>query len=259
MGTSAACELARRGHPVTVLEQHESGHARGSSHGSSRIMRMVYDDPFFVRLALSARPLWDDLLRLADVEVFHQCGSLDHGLRSHLEPFAAALEACDVPFEWLTPEAAEQRWPGLRIDEAAIFQPDGGVTHADNTLLTLRRLAEEAGATWHEHTRADSVVETTEGVTVTAGPRIFTADQVVVATGVWAHALTDLPEELATQVQPASTPTIATSLSSRPRSNSSAPTSTGGRPVSTPRRLRPRPASTERWPRTTSRWTGRGA
>jgi sarcosine oxidase len=202
MGSSAARELAERGHDVTVLEQFDAFHARGSSHGSSRIVRLVYADPFYVRLAQEARPLWDELQLLAEHEVFRQCGGVDHGPREQLEPFAAALEAAGLAYEWLTPEVAAERWPGLRFDEAVLFQPDGGVAHADNTLTTLRRLAQEAGAVWHEHTRVDAINEGEDGVTVRAGERTFTADQVVIATGVWAHQLADLPLEVATQVQP---------------------------------------------------------
>ena len=104
MGTSAACELARRGHPVTVLEQHEMLHARGSSHGTSRIVRLVYDDPFYVRLAMAVRPMWDELQQHTDVEVIRRTGSVDHGPRHLLEPFAAALDEVGVPYEWLNPD-----------------------------------------------------------------------------------------------------------------------------------------------------------
>ena len=36
VGASAARAMARRGHDVTVYEQHGEGHAHGSSHGASR-------------------------------------------------------------------------------------------------------------------------------------------------------------------------------------------------------------------------------
>ncbi|MBC7630110.1 FAD-dependent oxidoreductase [Aeromicrobium sp.] len=203
MGSSVARDLAERGHRVTVLEQHTAGHQNGSSHGSSRIVRLVYDDPSYVRLAHQARPLWDDLQLLSDEPVFRRCGSVDHGPANLLEPFAAALDACGVDHEWLTPAAASGRWPGLRFDEAVLHQPDGGVAHADNTLTVLRRLAREAGAVWQEHTRVDSIIEDCDGVTVRAGSQSFSADQVVITTGVWAHQLVDLPPGAATQVQPA--------------------------------------------------------
>ena len=202
MGTSAARELARRGHPVTVLEQHEMLHARGSSHGTSRIVRLVYDDPFYVRLAMAVRPMWDELQEHTDVEVIRRTGSVDHGPRHLLEPFAAALDEVGVPYEWLNPDVAADRWPGLRFDEAVLFQPDGGVAHPDNILAILQRDAIADGAEWHPHTRVDAIEESADGVSVVAGDRTFTADHVVVAAGVWSHGLADLPADIAIQVQP---------------------------------------------------------
>ena len=202
MGSGVACELARRGHPVTVLEQHEMLHPYGSSHGTSRIIRIVYDDPFYVRLALTARPLWDELQEQADIEVFRRTGSVDHGPRHLLEPFAAALDEAGAEYDWLTPAEASRRWPGLRFDEAVLFQPDGGVAHPDNTLTVLQRAAVAHGAEWHPRTRVDAIEETSDGVGVVAGDRTFTADQVVLTAGVWSHRLADLPTDTATQVQP---------------------------------------------------------
>ncbi|KQV74864.1 hypothetical protein ASC61_07535 [Aeromicrobium sp. Root344] len=203
MGSSAACELARRGHPVTVLEQHDMLHAHGSSHGTSRIVRLVYDDPFYVRLAVAARPLWDELQEQSEVEVFRRTGGVDHGPRELLEPFAAALDEAGVAYEWLTAEEAALRWPGLRFDEAVLFQPDAGVAHPDNTLTLLQRDAIAHGAEWHLHTRVDAIDETPAGMRVTAGDRTFVADQVVLTAGIWSHRLADLPADTAIQVQPA--------------------------------------------------------
>ena len=203
MGTSAARELARRGHPVTVLEQHDMVHPRGSSHGTSRIVRLVYADPFYVRLALAARPLWDDLQQESDLEVFRLTGGVDHGPRDLLEPFAAALDETGVAYEWLTPDEAARRWPGLRFDDTVLFQPDGGVAHPDNTLTVLQRDAVANGAEWHPHTLVDAIEETDDGVRVIAGERTFAADHVVLTAGVWSHRLADLPADSAIQVQPA--------------------------------------------------------
>jgi sarcosine oxidase len=51
MGLAAAHGLARAGCDVVVYEQFEQGHARGSSHGRSRIVRLAYAEPEWVRLA----------------------------------------------------------------------------------------------------------------------------------------------------------------------------------------------------------------
>ncbi|MEJ7634884.1 FAD-dependent oxidoreductase [Aeromicrobium sp.] len=203
MGSSAARELARSGHAVTVLEQHDRLHHHGSSHGTSRIMRFVYDDPFYVRLAVEARPLWDELQLTTDLELLRITGGVDHGPRRLLEPFAAALDEVGLSYEWLLPGEAARRWPGMRFDEAVLFQPDAGVTHPDNTMVALQRDAESHGAQWHTQTRVVRIEETPDGVTVAAADRVFTADQVVLTTGVWTSLLATLPVEAATQVQPA--------------------------------------------------------
>ena len=43
-GLSAALAHCRRGLKVTLIEQFDIGHSRGSSHGGSRIIRHLYDD-----------------------------------------------------------------------------------------------------------------------------------------------------------------------------------------------------------------------
>ena len=61
MGLATARVLAQRGHDVTVYEQFELGHNRGSSHGTSRIFRLSYDEEHWIRLAQRAYELWREL------------------------------------------------------------------------------------------------------------------------------------------------------------------------------------------------------
>ena len=61
MGLAAARALAQAGRDVVVCEQFELGHARGSSHGSSRIVRLSYPDERWVRFAQETFPLWREL------------------------------------------------------------------------------------------------------------------------------------------------------------------------------------------------------
>ena len=61
MGLATARALAQAGRDVVVCEQFELGHERGSSHGSSRIVRLSYPDERWVRLAQESFPLWREL------------------------------------------------------------------------------------------------------------------------------------------------------------------------------------------------------
>src|SRR5436305_13410395 len=62
MGTATVFELARRGRRVLGLEQFAIGHDRGSSHGSTRVIRKAYyEHPDYVPLLHRAYELWLDL------------------------------------------------------------------------------------------------------------------------------------------------------------------------------------------------------
>ena len=60
-GAATAWSLARRGNEVTVLERSQPAARDGSSHGSARIFRYVYDDPFYVRLVVEAKAGFDEV------------------------------------------------------------------------------------------------------------------------------------------------------------------------------------------------------
>src|SRR6516165_3289332 len=66
MGSAAAFHLARRGRRVLGLDQFPPAHARGSSHGHTRIIRTAYyEHPGYVPLVRRAFDLWYDLEQLA--------------------------------------------------------------------------------------------------------------------------------------------------------------------------------------------------
>lgn len=58
IGSAAARALAARGASAVLLEQFDPGHARGSSHGATRIFRLAYPDLDYVRMALAAQRAW---------------------------------------------------------------------------------------------------------------------------------------------------------------------------------------------------------
>ena len=64
VGSAAAYHLAARGKRVLGLEQYTPAHDRGSSHGSSRIIRQAYNEgPGYVPLVLRSYELWEQLER----------------------------------------------------------------------------------------------------------------------------------------------------------------------------------------------------
>ena len=80
MGSAALHHLARRGKRVLGLERHSPGHDRGSSHGSTRIIRLGYfEHPSYVPLLRRAYALWRKLETAAGRRLLHVTGIAEIG------------------------------------------------------------------------------------------------------------------------------------------------------------------------------------
>ena len=209
-GSSAAWHLARRGHDVTLLEQFEPGHDRGSSHGSSRIFRLAYPDPFYVALAVRALPLWRGLEAETGRSVLTLTGAVDHGPAAATQALADSLAAAGRPYELLPAAVVGERWPGLRGDTSALFHPDAGRLHADHAVAALQQAAIQRGAEVRHRTKVARLAVPGPGrvEAVTAAEEVLVADAAVVAVGGWApKTLSALgipaPPMRVTQEQPA--------------------------------------------------------
>ena len=198
MGSAAAWQLARRGRSVAVVEQFEPGHHRGSSHGATRIFRLAYRDPTYVRLAVEALDAWHDLEAASGTTLLEQTGQLDHGSEAAIDEIAANLEAAGFAGERMTPAQAEARWPGMRFDRAVVHSPDGGRVFAERTVAELQRLAVELGAEVTFDEPVTRIEQTSDGVVVHTGRRALAARTVVVAAGAWVADLVPAGIELPT-------------------------------------------------------------
>jgi len=189
MGTAAARSLTERGRSVLLLERFEIGHAMGSSGGPTRIFRVSYHHPDYVRMARLALEEWRDLEAKAGETLLVTTGGLDVGADGR--ETASALEAAGERFEYLKPAAVQERWPALRFEpDAEIFlQEDGGVCMAERTVKAQSRLAAEGGATILQNTRVERVTTNGDGVEVSTEGSTYRAPVAVIAAGPWAGGL----------------------------------------------------------------------
>jgi sarcosine oxidase len=139
MGLATAQALSRAGIQVVVYEQFEPGHTRGSSHGRSRVFRLAYREPHWVRLAQEALAGWRRVEAEAGEELLELNGLIeivtDLGQSS-----AAVLQACGVAWQRLERDEVERRFP-LRLPAGtfAVLQPEAGIIRADRALAALAR------------------------------------------------------------------------------------------------------------------------
>jgi sarcosine oxidase len=188
-GSATARALARAGRDVVMLERFDIGHTRGSSHGKSRIFRLAYDDPTFVRMAQAALPLWRELESETGVELIVTTGGLD--CSGDLTRHIRAVEECGVPYELLGGPDASDRFPLMSLPEGtgALFQPDAGIVLADKAIRALISSALAGPAELHEGEPAREVRVQNGRASVATDLATYSAEVVVVTAGAWAKGL----------------------------------------------------------------------
>ena len=128
------------------LEQFELDHVNGASADHSRIIRLSYHRPDYVRLAKRAYETWAEVEREAGERIVTVTGGLDLWPADPAIPMADytdSLAAEDVPFELLDAAEVRRRWPQWRVgdDVRAMWQRDGGLADPFRGNAAHRRLA----------------------------------------------------------------------------------------------------------------------
>lgn len=184
-GLPAAAELARRGHPTTLLDRYGIGNRLSSSSGPTRLWRLIDTDPLLVRLARRALEAMQRLEELTGATVFLRRGLL---WRTEAETAAAAMTVLDregVPYTAAAAADVGRFFPGLHPDgRDALWMEDAGPVLAAASLQAQLALFERSGGTLHTGTAARGVERTARGLRVDlADGTTLHADAVVVAPG----------------------------------------------------------------------------
>jgi sarcosine oxidase len=137
MGSATAWALGACGADVTLYEQFEDGHTRGSSHGRTRIFRLAYPEEHWVALAEEALAGWRDLEREVGRELLALHGLVE--LCSSVEVSSrAVLAARGIDHDLLDADALRARGVELPPGWIALWQPDAGVVLAEAALAAFR-------------------------------------------------------------------------------------------------------------------------
>jgi len=178
MGLASAWALARAGREPLVLEQFQVGHTHGSSHGATRIFRLAYEEPEWVRLAQEALPLWRELEAESGEQLLDLTGLVD--LPEDVDRLTATLDETGTAYELLSAEELGHRFDLVTDCYKAVWQPDAGVVLADRTLAAFAR---------HVEVREQTVVRSLVRGGVETDCGVIEADAVVVGAGAWAGEL----------------------------------------------------------------------
>jgi sarcosine oxidase len=195
IGSGAAYWAAKRaGAGVLGLERFEFGHERGASQDHSRIIRLSYHTPAYVRFARDAYAAWADVEQTSADHLVVTTGGIDlyPSEAVHWAPhYDRSLDEVGVPYEWMDAAEAMRRWPQWRLadDVRVMFQEASGIVAAAAANATHRRVAVELGATLMDNARVTSVRAVGGGYELIAGGVTYRAERLIVTADAWTNEI----------------------------------------------------------------------
>lgn len=190
MGSATLFHLARRGLRVLGLEQFSPGHALGSSHGDSRIIRETYfEHPLYVPLVQRAHQLWRELEHSSGASLMKITGGLMIGPRDGMVVSGTLRSAREhsLPHEVLKPREVQERFPAFRIDGDLVAVLDPRAGYLDPEACNKAHL-DGAAAAGAEIRFEDPVLQWSAdggGVRVQTGSGNFHAARLGITAGAW--------------------------------------------------------------------------
>jgi sarcosine oxidase len=195
IGSAAAYWASTRpGARVLGLEQFEFGHANGASADHSRIIRLSYHRPDYVRLAKRAFATWAEVEAEARERIVTVTGGLDLWPADPGIPmvdYTESLAAEAVPFEILDAAEVMRWWPQWHLpdDTTAMWQSRAGLADPYRGNAAHRRLASARGATLLERTPVTGIREVGGAYEVDAGGTTHGTGRVILAADAWTNDL----------------------------------------------------------------------
>jgi len=194
MGSATTYHLASRGRSVLAFDQFTPPHARGSSHGETRIIREAYfEHPSYVPLLQRAYALWHELEQSAGDTLFVATGGLMLGAPDSAIVSGALRSAREhaLRHEYLTAREVRSRFPALRPDDdmVAVLEPRAGVLFPERCVAAHLDLARRSGADLRCNERVLRYEAGADGVRVFTAQAHFDAATLIVTAGAWAARL----------------------------------------------------------------------
>jgi len=193
-GSSTLYELAKRGHRVLGIEQFEIGHAKGSSHGETRIIRRAYfEHPDYIPLLDHSFRMWRELESESGANLMTLCGLVMAGPADGeaVPGVLLAKQKHGIAIDELSHAEATERFPAIRFNEShtILGEQDAGFLRVDDCVTTHIAQAEQHGATIRS---SESVVEWNASgntIEVITDKARYSAAKLVIAGGAWSPAL----------------------------------------------------------------------
>jgi len=203
MGAAAACEAARMGAKVALIDQGTLPNPRASSIDHSKVFRFAYPDPLYARMAVESLQLWRALEEETRETLLTQTGILMIGENwpSYETETYETLRSLSLDAEMLDSREAAARFPQFNSDRFpyAVYDPSGAILHAERAVRALIALARSRGVKVIEGKRVMAIKRGDSGratALVSEAGSVFECERALVASGAWSRMLVPILEGL---------------------------------------------------------------
>ena len=145
IGSGAAYWAAKRaGAGVLGLERFELGHERGASQDHSRIIRLSYHTPSYVRFAQDAYAAWADVEEASGDRVVVTTGGIDLYPPDAMDwapHYERSLDEVGLPYEWMDAGRGDAALAAVAPGRRHARDVPGGVGHRGGRRRRTRRTA----------------------------------------------------------------------------------------------------------------------
>ena len=149
-GAWTAYSLRRAGRSVMLIDAYGVGHARASSGGESRVIRMGYgSEELYTRWAIRSLGLWKQLFRETGISLLVPTGVLRIGRAEDplTDATTVTLQTFGVRAELLSRDDLEHRYPQFEFGPIVrgVYEPESGVLLARRAVEAVVREATHIG------------------------------------------------------------------------------------------------------------------
>ncbi len=204
-GAWTARQLAGRGKRVLLVDAYGPAHARASSGGESRIIRMGYGpDELYTRWAQRSLVLWEEFFAATRQTLFCPTGVLwlARSNDAYFRQTAETLLRCGVDFARMSRDVLERRYPQFSFEgiEEGLLESESGVLLARRSVQAVVDDAVRQGVKYRlAAVDAPRGPRRVDAIRTSTGERI-SADSFVFACGPWLGKV--FPELLSPRIFP---------------------------------------------------------
>ncbi len=203
MGAAAACELARAGARVALVDRSAMPNPQAASIDHSKVFRLAYPDPFYVKLAVDALNRWRELESVTGTRLLTQTGALLIGKREPAPEteYYEAMRSLGLDCEKLDSREVSARFPQFNSSAFAfgVIDPSGAILHGETAVRALIELARQRGVDIVACERVTRVEQAGSRVSViTESGVAIDCERAMIASGSWASKLLPFLEPVLT-------------------------------------------------------------